>query len=312
MKTMQNQSQHKKILCIAIIFFDFEVIKKSIDFMVSHDDMLDIVILENPSEFTQDLIKPYIQTLLEAEKIKQYILFDNNITNNAVEIFVDHSNTINWEDYDYILLTDGDLIVEGNGWLCEEIEILNKYSDIFACAVGLDIANLPVKTFPEAVKWVPPPIAQYDGYTETLTGIHLVLLKTEKLLKFLNWRKKNGFNFIDSSLHFFCYEVLKEKWVIIKNSQAKHLTWDSYQDLSHPYTKFKIKKTFTETWNHQLYSGYTIFTKGNLSTGQYCSTKKTFNSSNPKVTLRLKWFILGFMKRIKNKVNQIKEIKILD
>ena len=46
-----------------------------------------------------------------------------------------------------------------------------------------------------------------------------------------------------------------------KQSIARHLTWDSYQDLSNPYTQLKFKKAFQEIWSHNEYCAYTVYTK---------------------------------------------------
>ena len=100
-----------KILCIAIIFYDYEVIKKSVDFLIKKVDAYDLIIIENKSEFTEVLIQPYIENLIQEGIVQKYILFDKNITNNAFEVVLD-SQYINLKNYDYILITDGDLTVD--------------------------------------------------------------------------------------------------------------------------------------------------------------------------------------------------------
>lgn len=293
----------KKILCVVIVFFDFDIIRKTLDFLIQNSHQYDLVVVENPSEFTENLIKPYIISLLESGKINSYILFDKNITNNAIEVVLDSEQLISWSNYGYVLLTDGDLTVNNNSWLQEELNVLSHHSDVFACAVGLDMSNLPIQTFPDAKQWIPAPIQEHDDYTETLTGIHLILLETGSLLQFLDWRKKNRLKFVDSTLHNFCYQVLHKKWVIVKESKAKHLTWDSYQDLNHPYTQLKLSKNLTQTWKHDNYSSYTVYCKDKtLKVEYYSSSKETSNL--PKDILQNIKTIVKKEKDMKNSVVQ--------
>lgn len=113
----------KKILCVVIVFFDFDIIRKTLDFLIQNSHQYDLVVVENPSEFTENLIKPYIISLLESGKINSYILFDKNITNNAIEVVLDSEQLISWSNYGYVLLTDGDLTVNNNSWLQEELNV---------------------------------------------------------------------------------------------------------------------------------------------------------------------------------------------
>jgi len=63
----------KKILCVVIVFFDFDIIRKTLDFLIQNSHQYDLVVVENPSEFTENLIEPYIISLLESGKINSYM-----------------------------------------------------------------------------------------------------------------------------------------------------------------------------------------------------------------------------------------------
>ena len=54
----------KKIICVILVYYDFEVIKKSLESVLPLQQMMDFVIIENPSEFTDFQIKPYFLGLL--------------------------------------------------------------------------------------------------------------------------------------------------------------------------------------------------------------------------------------------------------
>ena len=260
---MLGKSIGNKISCIVLIYYDFEVIQKSINCLLKYSDKLDLTIVENKSEFTEISIKPFILDLVNQMKVSQYFLFDINISNNAIEVACD-SGLVKFENYCYVLLTDGDLEEITKSWLEEEINILSNNADIFACGISLNKENLPTKTFPGAVDWIPPDIKEDKDFYEALTGMHLLLLRSSDFIDYLGYRKRNHLKFRDSTMHKFCYEIKNKKWARTKINQARHLTWDSYNNLGHPYTKNKISKKFEETWDHELYSPYKVYTKYNF------------------------------------------------
>jgi hypothetical protein len=81
-------------------------------------------------------------------------LFQTNISSNAIEV-VFSSNEINLGNSEYILLTDGDLLPTDDNWLSEQIQILVNHPDVFCCNVDLEMSNLPVESFPEALLGFP-------------------------------------------------------------------------------------------------------------------------------------------------------------
>ena len=256
-----DKFSRSNIPCIFLIYYDFEVIEKSINCLLKYSDKLDLTIVENKSEFTEISIKPFLLDLVNQMKISQYILFEGNISNNAIEVVCD-SGLMKLGSHEYVLLTDGDLEVITGYWLEEEINILNNNADIFACGISLNKENLPIKTFSDAINWIPLDIKENQDYYEALTGMHLLLLRSSDFIDYLDYRKRNNLKFRDSTMHRFCYEIKNMKWARTKINQARHLTWDSYNDLGHPYTKIKISKKFEETWNHELYSPFKVYMKG--------------------------------------------------
>lgn len=261
-KTTDNPVKNK-IPCILLIYYNFEIIKKSIECLLKHKETLDLIIVENKSSFTDSAIKPFVIDLIKKQEANKYFLFDKNISNNALELVFD-SREINTEGSNYIMLTDGDLTVESGDWLAEELFILEKNPDVFCCAISLDTSNLPLKTFPDAIHWIPPDIKIEDSYIEAFTGVHLLVFRTQEFKNFLQWRKENNVKFVDSVLHEYCYKVAHKKWAKTKKHLAKHLTWDIYNDLQHSYTKLKTSKTLEQIWNHNLYSPFEVYTKNSI------------------------------------------------
>ena len=249
----------KKIPTLVLIYFDYPTIYQSLEFLTKLSSLLDIYVIENPSSQTKEYIRPYILRLKENLLIKKYILFDKNISNNAVEVYL-KSNEIRLDEYDYVIVTDGDLVCEKNNhgfnnWLVEEIKII-KNPEIFSCSIQLDLANLPVTSFPESINWIPDPISVQHDYIEGLSGLHFSIFRTSSFLGFFDFLQKNNMRFLDSHIHWYSYEYLHLKLARTKLSTAKHLTWDLYQDLNHPYTQLKLSKKLSEHWNHSDFCSY--------------------------------------------------------
>ena len=253
---------NKEILIISIVFFDYEIVKKHIDFIVSIKDKADIVIIENKSE-ASDNIKNICLNLLASQDILKYYLFDENIWGHAILTFL-YNNEIDLTKYKYILLTDGDLICKDSNWLQEQLDIINKNQNIFCCAMDLSIENLPIKTFPEAAGWIPPSTPTSDNFIECPTGVHSLLFNTEDFLGMIQYLKKENTKFDDVHMYHYCYGVLKKKWVKTKYAKAYHLTWDTYADLNHPYTIEK-KRIYANQDLVNKWCGYTVFSLDTLT-----------------------------------------------
>ncbi|MCB0255129.1 MAG: hypothetical protein KDI55_15510 [Anaerolineae bacterium] len=248
-----------KLPCFVLIYYDFATIKASLDFLLNHKDCLDLIVIENPSEYTETSIKSYLQDLVASRAITGYYLFDHNISNNAFEVVLD-TNRIDTDSAAYVLVTDGDLVVDNDDWLTEEIAILENNPDVGVCTVRLNLDNLPFHVFPDAHEWLSP-IVEHDDYGEVVdhTGVYLVLMRSNEFVQFLEYRMQRRLRFKDSVLKEFCTEVLGKKWAVTKRSQARHLTWDTYHDVDNPYTKIKQMQPLEKLWQHHRYSGFTLF-----------------------------------------------------
>jgi hypothetical protein len=249
-----------KIPCMVIIFFDFEVIKKSLDFITKYSHLLDITVVENKSDYTESQIKPYVMNLLNHNKISQYILFDENISGNACKTVIEE-NLINLKS-DYIIIADGDMIIDNENWIYEHLAIVNQ-PNVFCVGTQMDMSNLP--NVEGADKWVPAPISNDNPiYIHGLTGGWFLTFKTKDFLKAFKYIKQNNLKFVDSSFHKYCFEQGKV-WARTRVSKAYHLTWDSYSDPNHPYTKWKNSLTLQEIWHHDRYCSYKAYTSDNIT-----------------------------------------------
>lgn len=250
-----------KIICLVLAYFDFESIKTTCKGLVPYSDRLDLYIVENPSEATESHIKPFVLDLVRSGHVSHYFLFDKNITNNAFEMVL-QSEYINLQDSEYILLSDGDLELSSQDWLDEELSIMRACPEVFACGINLDLSNLPLENFPTAHRWLAELLQRHRLYDEAATAMHLTLFRSRELQGFLSYLGcRPRLRFTDTELFNYCYGVLHMRWARTRKSLARHLAWDRYHDLVHPYTRRKLSKSFQDTWRHYRYCGFQVYTE---------------------------------------------------
>lgn len=250
LETTKVQESTQKIPCYVLVFFDFETTRKSLEFLTKYNDRLDIRVVENNSENTENFFRPYISKLLDDGEISKYYLFNENIGFNAMEkIIINDSEYIN--QHKYFIITDGDLTSKDENWIDEQINILENNKEVVVSGVKLDMTNLPSeKLYPNAKNWVPP-AKEISGknYLDGNTGWVLTMLKTDYFFLIMRMIRNSGTHISDFRVNQFV-TLLNKKWVRTKNSEAYHLTWDVYSQIEHPYTKWKMAHTYKEIWEH--------------------------------------------------------------
>ena len=262
----------EKIPCIVLAYYNLDVIAKTVDFLIE-DKRLEIYVIENSSVNTKSKIQPFLLKKLAKREINGYYHFHENISGNIYELFFDSNDFLKIsKNRNYIILTDGDLVVEPNQWKLDWLEeqkyIINKYDDIDCCAINISDCNLPTNGLFNTSDWIASKNGQhFDDYIKAGTGIHLILFKMGIFKGFLKWRKSNQQRFIDYNLTYYIHSQDKQ-WVITKHNKAIHLTWDIYNDASHPYTQDKLKNGYEGRWLHFKYCYYTAYYND--------GTKKTF------------------------------------
>lgn len=256
---LSSKAHTKKIPCFLIAFFEYENIKKSLDFITKYTDRLDIHVIENYSENTEGQIKPYILDLIGEGKIKNYYLFDENIGANAIEVIL-RSNWSYLNNYEYFMITDGDLIIkQDKKYLDELTKIMDENPEVFAAGAEMSLENLPSEDkYPDAKTWVPKAHKVKDkNYAEGPTGSWFLLYRTKEFIEILLEILNANESLLDSVVYQHCMKR-GMKWARTINNKAYHLTWDSYSDENNPYTKWKGSKTFNEIWQHNKYCGFTL------------------------------------------------------
>ncbi|MBB6734520.1 hypothetical protein [Cohnella zeiphila] len=249
-----------RIPCVVLFYYNAEIIVSTMEFLLPYSDRLAITVLENKSIHTDSTIKPYLQSLVNDSKIERYVLFDENITMNAYRIAFEHG-LIEPSASDYLMLTDGDLIVPHSDFLTEQLNILDRHPELFACGVSLSMHNLPLNNYPDATSWIPGDFHVHPDYVETVTGFHLLLLRAKEFAQYLDYSRQTGNSILDIPMHHYCHHVLGKKWGKTKLSQAVHLTWDVYADSGHPYQEWKSKQDLEALFVHDRYCQFQVYSR---------------------------------------------------
>jgi len=243
-----------KIPFLLTAFFDPFVIEATLLSLQPYGNRIDIIVVENPSKFSH-LIGDVVKKFTDCGLVAKHYRFEENITGNAMLTIL--RNEIDLARYPYLFISDGDIIAYRDGWLEEIIQAMDRHPDVFALGANLDRCNLPLSTMPEARGWGAGarPIDRGD-YFEGRNGFQMTCFRGRELKELIIYLDEGNLEFRDGVLEDYCYKVRGQKWGITKYTTFRHLTWDSYSDLGHPYTRFKASKTFEEHWVHRNVSAY--------------------------------------------------------
>ena len=227
-----------KHICVFFIYNNLEHIIKSFESIQCPN--IDYFIIENKSDNSSK-----IQEYFFTKNLKGYIQFEENISNNAIEIFLKDYKELLLE-YDYITITDGDIEIKDiNSTFKELIKNLDLEGVGVSC-VDLSLDNFPYH-IPNSTSWLISNPIITDEYIISPTGVHLMTLKKENLELLYDIK------FVDINLyHRFLSHNLK--WVKTKLNKAYHLTWDLYTE-DNPYYQFKVQN-INHIWNHDKTSNY--------------------------------------------------------
>ena len=218
----------KKILCILNTFFNYEHIQQCFDSI--YNENIDYFILENKSKYS-DKIEEYFKS----KKLLGYIQAQDNVTHGTVDYFFkNYKELIN--KYDYMTLTDGDVLVDDIDSLYEEIITILDCNNVKLCCINLDRCNLPPIKGSE--RWIEDGPNIENIYIKARSGTHMMTFKNDNFNIITNLDKV-----IDGTVHAKVKSINGILTKTIKNV-GTHLTWDYYYD-GNEYYEWKKNNQWT-------------------------------------------------------------------
>lgn len=250
---MKNASPDSRIPVVMLAYFDEPTIRHCLEGLQPLRHRLAVTLVENNSPHSA-AIRRSVAPFLSSGLVHEYLYFPENISNNA--FFIALREAVSCAEHQTIIVTDGDLTPLSPNWLDEQLRVVNVHHEVFAIGGSLCLENLPLAAFPDAGGWVPPDVADRGDYFEAYTGMHFVMFRGHELAQALSFIAEAGEKFQDSVLHKYCYGRLGRRWARTKKATFRHLTWDNYANLDHPYTRMKRSKSFVDHWSHDRYSSF--------------------------------------------------------
>jgi hypothetical protein len=231
----------KKHICILFCFQNIDHIEQCFNCLKT--GFTDFFIIENQS-VNSPAIKDFF--MAEGDWIIGYYQFKENITNNALSIFLEQNKKL-LQQYEYITISDCDLYVEDARATFEEIFKNLYFKDVIFSCVDLSEKNRPPKNIWRTSN--KRPIAVNEHYIQANTGAWLMSILNQNI----DWLY--GFKyFIDSKLHRRVQDRGK-KWVKTLNNKADHLTWELCTEGS-AYIDFKNEMGRKAMWRHDRRCDY--------------------------------------------------------
>jgi hypothetical protein len=232
---------HTQVVCLT--FFYSEILERFLSNFLAIKDQVDIHIVENSSQYSDNILR-VIEDYSEKINIVSHTIFEENITSNALHIYLNDIFEKNIIQSEYIVITDADLLCAPQ-WLEQSKTLFNTYQDIGSVATQINFDHEIGKNIKTAItKGI-----RENNYLIQRSGWVLKLIQTDKLTQFLAYIKQYNINFHDCELDVYLRHVLRLKSVLTLKPIANHLTWDYLTD-----EYLNIKRQFTDPWFHNKVS----------------------------------------------------------
>jgi len=242
-----------RIPLVMVAFFDPFVLQATLQGLQRLRDRIAVILVENHSPYS-GLIREALIPFRRTGLVERHFLFLENVANNAVLTVL--RDELDLCQHHLVMVSDSDVVAYNRDWLDESIAVIERHPDVFSIGARLDRQNLPVANFPDATNWDSPFRTDREDYIEGINGGLFWLFRGKDLKGAIQHLDNNNLEFRDMILFEYCYQVLGMRWAMTKGSTFRHLAWDLYADLDHPYTKFKLSKSLHEHWEHRRPSAY--------------------------------------------------------
>ncbi len=258
-----------RIPCLLYPYRNAEAIKQSLESIANCSDILDLYVIENKSDRTDAAIRPYVEGMVRAGVVKKYILFDENISNNAMTLSIEMLRS-EISSASHVILSDLDLIVQP-GLIEEQIAILDHFSELFACGMQVDPDSWG-ENFAKIAEHHKALIAERSKidlpYIPLWSGMWMAMFRSSELLPIVDAANRNGYRLTDGVVGRFGRLWLGKTWAITRHSVGQDLTRRLPEEDGYPALKAANGMRFVEhspedgrysLYNHDLVSGGVIY-----------------------------------------------------
>jgi len=251
-----------KIACILLAFLNIKVVSRCLESVIqekiriSERIELDIYVVENYSIATESELSPYLCNLVNKGVIFKYIKFLDNITNNAFDHAIS-TEMLDYKNYDYIIVSDGDLEIP-IGTIDEEISILQNCDEVMVCSLQIDSTNwTQTDSLARRGKALSEEIAnlatEEKPYILKEAGFWFLMFRSKELMKIVTFAQSNGLRVLDITYRQIVRLIENKLWVMTKQSIGRELNRDGeFSKSYYNIDRIAIKAQFrNEGWTCQ-------------------------------------------------------------
>lgn len=219
---IHSASNAGRIPCLILTHGRDSVNRLSLEAVLHCDARFDIDVVHNPSVLEDGTFTSYARELVANGRISSFTQFDENISNNAVLVFL----LENLERYsaEFVVLSDGD-VVPPPGLVAEQIDILRAHSEVMACGVRIDATSwsdtLSVKA--DLVRRFNTSMFETEDFVDSATGLWMTMFRGCELRLLIETMVANAIRFTDGNLKRMGGILLDKKWVATKRSIGREL-----------------------------------------------------------------------------------------
>lgn len=237
---MENEIKTDRMLILMNVFFNWELVERTLESIKKNNYDADIIFLENPSKYSDKM-----KEISTKYNIYKHLICNDNIEGMVFTLFI-LKNREFMKQYKYISLTESDAELD-NGSIKEAVYILDKYN--FGCCC-VDIYFDYKKYHPVPIHLWEPHSVICEDYVIGNTGFQFLVFKHDFLMEFFDCcqRKELVSNIClgnddytdmsDTNLTLF-HQRKGYIWTKTKYNKLFHTGWELYMNVPNEYTILK-------------------------------------------------------------------------
>lgn len=170
-----------RILVLMNVFFNYDYTERTLLslFQNKGNFTLDIIFLENPSKYSEEIRELSIKYHLK------HFIGNENIAGQIFQLFYSNNKSL-FDDYDYVCITESDVVLD-DGCISEALCILDKLPNAGHCCTALNLGLEKYKPIREKIaRWVPKPIRK-GFYAIGHTGVQFLIFRKPYFEKLMSW-----------------------------------------------------------------------------------------------------------------------------